>query len=370
LSQNILSHTSTGMNTQATELSTPDLMESEVSHKPLQFSQDSASNVDDISIASNHNIEGMLNSLKLESNNTQCTHGADCTQCDNAKNDNSDHSAPNTVLVVENSESKYEVIQGNIHRNDISNLLKNGPSESDDKLNLDDNRSRSTSDLIWEKPVNQFQQIFLNNKRWVQTCLQEDPEFFSKLAVGQNPQFLCIGCSDSRVPAQEIMGMKAGELFLHRNIANLVVNSDINLLSVLDYSINFLDIKDIIVLGHYGCGGVQAALTKQDHGLVSHWLRNIRDVHRLHQDELLAIRDEKKRLQRMVELNVMEQCINLFGNSIVQKAQSLKGYPRIHGMVYDISNGYLRELDIDFRPLLKKYRDIYSVYSFRKKTEV
>jgi len=351
-------------NIQAASSSTARLVGSEANNHTLKFSQENRSLTDDISNNSKQNIEDGPNNSKLEHTDTDCTHGAGCLHHDINSHENPLFNA------AENTESKHEVTQTAGHKYDVNNLLKNIPTQPADQLNLNDSRPRVSSDLIWEKPVVQFEQIFLNNQKWVQTCLQEDPEFFSKLAIGQKPQFLCIGCSDSRVPAQEIMGMKAGELFVHRNIANLVVNSDINLLSVLDYSINFLDIKDIIVLGHYGCGGVQAALTKQDHGLVSHWLRNIRDVHRLHQDELLGIRDDKRRLQRMVELNVMEQCINLFGNSIVQKAQSEKGYPRIHGMVYDIGNGYLRELDIDFRPLLKKYRDIYSVYNFKRKPEV
>jgi len=218
---------------------------------------------------------------------------------------------------------------------------------------------------IWDK--SDFQQIFENNKKWVHKHLEEDPDYFKKLKMGQKPRYLFIGCSDSRVPANEIMGLSAGDVFVHRNVANLVVNGDMNLLSVLQYSVEVLKVRDVIVCGHYGCGGVKAASTiGTDHGLLEHWLRNIKDVIRVHQDELNTIEDEEKRHERLVELSVQEQCINLFANPIVQRSQVTHGYPRIHGFVYDIGNGYLRELEIDFKKEVSKLKDIYSHYDFSK----
>jgi carbonic anhydrase len=160
------------------------------------------------------------------------------------------------------------------------------------------------------------------------------------------------------------MGLNQGELFVHRNIANLVPNSDLNVLSVIYYAVMELKVEDIFVLGHYGCGGVKAASDNKDHGLIEHWLRNIRDVQRIHNTELQQITDPNMRHRRLVELNVQEQCINLFGNSIVQQAQSATSRPRIHGMTYDIQNGYLKYLDVDFKRELKKYRRIYTVADF------
>jgi carbonic anhydrase len=168
------------------------------------------------------------------------------------------------------------------------------------------------------------------------------------------------------VGAQEIMGLDQGELFIHRNIANQVLNSDLSVLSVLYYGVMELGVEDIFVLGHYNCGGIRAATGSKDLGMIEHWLRNIRDVARLHNDELSAIKDPEERHRRLVELNVQEQCVNLFGNAIIQQAQSERGRPRVHGMVYDIGTGELKHLDIDFKKVLKKYRDIYAVHDFSK----
>jgi carbonic anhydrase len=217
---------------------------------------------------------------------------------------------------------------------------------------------------LWDTP--DLQRIFDGNRKWQREMLARDPEFFEKAAKGQNPEFLLIGCSDSRVGAQEIMGMNQGELFVHRNIANCVVHNDMNLLSVIFYAVNVLKVHDIIVLGHYECGGVRAASCNEDLGLIEHWLRNIRDVQRLHKEELDTIEDAEKKHRRLVELNVQEQCFNLFGNSIVQQMQAKTGRPRIHGFVYDIKNGLLKHLDIDFKSQLKKYRNIYEVADFRR----
>lgn len=210
-----------------------------------------------------------------------------------------------------------------------------------------------------------MQKIFDNNRKWREDMLKADPECFDKMSQGQQPEYLLIGCSDSRVGAQEIMGMNQGELFVHRNVANLVVPTDLNFLSVLFYSVNVLKVKEIIVMGHYGCGGVQASSQNQDLGLIEHWLKNIRDVQRHHADELMSIKDPDKRFRRLVELNVQEQCFNLYTNSIVQQMQAKTGRPRIHGMVYDISDGLLQYLDIDFKEQIRKYRSIYTVADFR-----
>jgi len=216
---------------------------------------------------------------------------------------------------------------------------------------------------VWDTP--DLRRIFDGNRKWQKEMLAKDPQCFEKLAKGQSPEFLLIGCSDSRVGAQEIMGLNQGELFVHRNIANVVVHTDINLLSVIFYAVNVLKVREILVLGHYNCGGIQAATSNKDLGLIEHWLINIRDVQRLHKEELDAIADPEERHRRLVELNVQEQCFNLFGNSIVQQMQAKTGRPRIHGFVYDIKNGLLKHLDIDFKSQVKQYRDIYSVADFR-----
>mmetsp|Transcript_26541 Transcript_26541/g.38053 ORF Transcript_26541/g.38053 Transcript_26541/m.38053 type:complete len:467 (-) Transcript_26541:401-1801(-) len=224
--------------------------------------------------------------------------------------------------------------------------------------------SNTTNELsLWDTP--DLRRIFDGNRKWQKEMLAKDPQYFEKLAQGQSPEFLLIGCSDSRVGAQEIMGLNQGELFVHRNIANVVVHTDINLLSVIFYAVNVLKVREILVLGHYHCGGVRAASSNKDLGLIEHWLINIRDVQRLHKKELDAIADPEQRHRRLVELNVQEQCFNLYGNSIVQQMQAKTGRPRIHGFVYDIENGLLKHLDIDFKTQIQKYRNIYSVADFR-----
>ena len=201
---------------------------------------------------------------------------------------------------------------------------------------------KSEDKTIWDKT--DLSQIFKNNEDWVKKMTKDSPTFFKDLdANPQTPKYLLIGCSDSRVGAQEIMGLNQGELFVHRNIANLVVNTDLNVLSVLYYAVNVLKVEDIFVLGHYNCGGVRAASDNKDLGLIDHWLKQIRDVSRTHHGELQSIEDDEERHRRLVELNVQEQCINLFGNSIVQNAQATTSRPRIHGMVYDIKDGKVSE---------------------------
>ncbi len=191
-----------------------------------------------------------------------------------------------------------------------------------------------------------FKQLFINNEKWVQSKLEQDPQYFEKLSKGQTPNFLWIGCSDSRVPANEVTGTESGEIFVHRNIANMVIHTDMNLLSVLDYSVNVLQVEHVMVVGHYGCGGVNAALGNQQVGLIDNWLRNIKDVVRLHKEELDGIADPVLKSNRLVELNVEEQVFNLSKTSIVQNAWTNKRKLHIHGLVYDIKNGLLQNLNV------------------------
>lgn len=205
-----------------------------------------------------------------------------------------------------------------------------------------------------------MERIFENNKKWVADKLAEDSEFFMKLAAGQAPRYLYIGCSDSRVPLNEITGTGPGEMFVHRNIANMVVHTDINLLSVLQYAVEVLKVKDIVICGHYGCGGVAAAASNKQFGLMDNWLRNIKDVIRLHQDEFLSINDEEQRMRRLVELNVIEQVHNLSKTSIIQNAMLGDNPPRLWGLVYDINEGLLRDLKVD-TSTFRQYEHIYNV---------
>jgi carbonic anhydrase len=189
-----------------------------------------------------------------------------------------------------------------------------------------------------------YEKILLENKAWARESLLNDPEFFLKMLDTQKPEFLWIGCSDSRVPAETITGMHPGEIFVHRNIANLVVHNDFNLLSVLDYAVEVLHVKHIIVCGHYGCGGVKAALNHHNMGIINKWLRHIKDVYRIHQDELEQITDEETRVNQLVEFNVREQVMNLAKTSIVQKAWKYEQRPHLHGWVYSLSNGILKSI--------------------------
>ncbi len=206
---------------------------------------------------------------------------------------------------------------------------------------------------------NMYERVFENNRKWVEEKVRSDAEFFTKLSKEQKPDFLFIGCSDSRVPANEIMGLEPGEVFVHRNIANLVPNTDVNVQSVIQYAVDNLDVKHVIVCGHYGCGGVLAAMQSTDMGQMNMWLRNIRDVYRLHREELNAISDEKARYDRLIELNVQEQCINITKTASVQKNYLKKGYPIVHGWVYDLKNGLLKDLNINFDEVLSGIREIY-----------
>jgi carbonic anhydrase len=207
---------------------------------------------------------------------------------------------------------------------------------------------------------NSYERLLEGNKRFVTEKTGADPEFFSRLANTQKPEFLWIGCADSRVPADQITGTNPGEIFVTRNIANLVVHTDMSLLSVLDYAVNVLQVKHIVVCGHYGCGGVKAAMTDKHHGLIDNWVRNIKDVYRLHQAELDGIKDEAQRWRRLVELNVMEQAYNVCKTSIVQQAWANGEFPHVHGWVYDVGNGELQQLSCDY----KNSTELGQIYQF------
>jgi carbonic anhydrase len=204
-----------------------------------------------------------------------------------------------------------------------------------------------------------YNQLLENNKEWVAKQLEKDPSFFANLAKGQQPPLLWIGCSDSRVPANEIIGAPAGEVFVHRNIANMVIHTDMSMLSVLDYAVNVLKVKHVVVCGHYGCGGVQAALTNKHFGLIDNWIRHIKDVYRFHHEELVAISDEKLKFDRFVELNVIEQVQDLAKTSIIQSAWETGQEIHVHGWVYDIKDGFIKDLNVtlkDNNSLAKVYQ--------------
>lgn len=194
-----------------------------------------------------------------------------------------------------------------------------------------------------------YKKLLENNKAWVTEMTNEDPNYFKKMSKGQSPEYLWIGCSDSRVPANEVTGTKPGELFVHRNIANMVVHNDLNLLSVLAYAVEVLKVKHIIVCGHYGCGGVEAAMSNRQYGLIDHWLRNIKEVYRIHQDELDDIDDYTERLRRFVELNVIEQVRDLSKTPTIQNAWRNGQQLYIHGWVYDIHDGLINDLEVTYK---------------------
>lgn len=206
-----------------------------------------------------------------------------------------------------------------------------------------------------------YQQVFANNKKWLKNNVSNDEHFFDHLAEGQSPDILYIGCSDSRVTAEEMTGVKAGQMFVHRNIANLVPNNDNNSASVIEFAVEHLNVKHIVVCGHYFCGGVKAAMQSRDLGALNPWLRNIRDVYRLHQDELNAINDEVQRYKRLVELNVQEQCINIIEMGVVQRHYKNRKTEIVHGWVFDVKTGELIDLKINFEQKMQKIASIYNL---------
>lgn len=200
--------------------------------------------------------------------------------------------------------------------------------------------------------------VFENNKVWIQDKLENDPNYFEDLGKGQNPELLFIGCSDSRVTAEELMGLGPGEAFVHRNIANMVSGTDLNVMSVVEYAVVHLKVNHVVVCGHYACGGVKAAMQSADLGILNPWLRNIRDVYRLHKNKLNAIESDEDRYDKLVELNVQEQCINLIKTAAVQKAYRDRDL-KVHGWVFDVHSGKLIDLKIDFDTILKNIMEIY-----------
>jgi carbonic anhydrase len=205
-----------------------------------------------------------------------------------------------------------------------------------------------------------LKQIFTNNEKWIQSKLSVDASYFENLSKGQNPDILYIGCSDSRVTAEELMGLNPGEVFVHRNIANMVPNTDLNVQSVITFAVRYLEVKHVVVCGHYYCGGVKAAMQSADMGIMNPWLRNIRDVYRLHQNELDNIEDTEERYKRLIELNVQEQCVNIIKTASVQKAWNDRGL-KVHGWVFDINTGKLIDLNIDFKTILENIMKIYKI---------
>ena len=208
--------------------------------------------------------------------------------------------------------------------------------------------------------MDKIEKIFANNKQWVAEKLAINPDYFENLSKGQSPEFLYIGCSDSRVTAEDLMGVQPGEVFIHRNIANMVISIDLNVMSVLNYAVRHLKVNHIIVCGHYACGGVKAAMQSADLGILNPWLRNIRDVYRLHKEELNAITEEEKRYDRLIELNVQEQCVNLIKTAAVQEAHKERGL-LVYGWVFDIHTGKLIDLKIDFPKILEDIMEIYKL---------
>lgn len=205
-----------------------------------------------------------------------------------------------------------------------------------------------------------IEKVFKNNEKWIAQKLSVDSNYFENLSKGQNPDILYIGCSDSRVTAEDLMGVEPGEVFVHRNIANMVISIDLNIMSVLNYSVRHLKVNHVVVCGHYFCGGVKAAMQAQDMGILNPWLRNIRDVYRLHKEELNSITDENLRYNRLVELNVQEQCVNLIKTAAIQEAYKERGL-QVHGWVFDIHSGKLIDLKIDFPKVLKDIMEIYDL---------
>ncbi|KLU83029.1 hypothetical protein MAPG_02096 [Magnaporthiopsis poae ATCC 64411] len=240
------------------------------------------------------------------------------------------------------------------------------PSQADPTTTADSATPRATTMGEQREEIADYLQqthdrVFQHNRTWAAEQRQKDPDFFLKLAAGQKPEYLWIGCSDSRIPAEQITGLGPGEAFIHRNIANLVCSIDLNVMSVINYAVQNLEVKHIVVCGHYGCGGVKAAMQPKDMGILNPWLRNIRDVYRLHEAELDAIGDEDARYDRLVELNVMEQCRNVIKTAAVQQSYEAKRFPIVHGWVFGFKDGILKDLKVDHQGLLADVMKIYNL---------
>lgn len=213
-----------------------------------------------------------------------------------------------------------------------------------------------------DNALKDYNQLLLQNKAWVEQVTQEDPDFFTRLSQTQTPKFLWIGCSDSRVPANEITGTQPGEIFVHRNIANMVVHTDMNMLSVLDYAVTVLEVEHVIVCGHYGCGGIRAAMGKKQYGVIDNWIRHIKDAYRMNEEELEAIKDPVARENRFTEINVIEQVYDLCKTSIIQNSWVKRQKPYVHGWIYDIHDGLINDLHVTFHD----NSELPDVYRFEK----
>jgi len=206
----------------------------------------------------------------------------------------------------------------------------------------------------------EIRHIFANNRKWIQEKLKTDENYFKQLSLGQKPHILYIGCSDSRVSTEELMGAQPGEVFVHRNLANMVPNTDLSSMSVISYAVSTLKVQHVVICGHYYCNGVKAAMQSADLGILNPWLRNIRDVYRLHKEELAQITDEEEKYKRLIELNVQEQCVNVIKTPDVQRAIKERGLT-VHGWVFDVHSGELIDLKIDFDKILENIMEIYKI---------
>ncbi len=264
---------------------------------------------------------------------------------------------PDSILEIDGSKTQFidpDIIE-------VIRDFKVGCKQRNIELIIGGIKQMENKEEMSQEIEKSYQKLFENNKKWVEGKIHADPNYFKNLTKGQKPEYLFIGCSDSRVPANEITGTDPGEMFVHRNIANLVVNTDVNLLSVLQYSVEVLNVKHVIICGHYGCGGVKAAMEENQLGLIDEWLRNIKDIYNLHLDEFKDLSDPVEKNRKMVEVNVREQVFNLMKTSIVQKNRELYGIPQVHGWVYDIADGYIRDLKLD----AEKDFPNYSIYKYK-----
>ncbi|CEJ80041.1 Putative Carbonic anhydrase [[Torrubiella] hemipterigena] len=231
------------------------------------------------------------------------------------------------------------------------------PAQARTKFTMAGSDNQSVSQYLEQS----HERLFEYNRQWAADKAAKDPEYFVRLNAGQAPEYLWIGCSDSRIPVEQLLGLEPGEAFVHRNIANLVVNTDLSVMSVINYAVRHLGVKHIIVCGHYGCGGVKAAMTPKDLGLLNPWLRNIRDVYRLHEAELDAIADQDARYNRLVELSVVEQCRNVIKTAAIQQSFKKNQYPIVHGWVFDFKDGLVKDLKVDFKAMLEGIQKIYNL---------
>lgn len=261
-------------------------------------------------------------------------------------------------------------LSGGNSQNELKGLKDNNNNKNKSNIDLSNERRESELQEFTKKGLKnryeEWEKIFVNNKIWAQSKIDKDPNYFTRLVDIQKPDFLWIGCSDSRVPANEILGLEPGEIFVHRNIANLVLSNDLNLLSVVEFAVRILKVKHIIVCGHYGCSGVKYAYQSNDAGMLNPWITSIKDHYRHHRQELNAIEDEKERIKKYIEYNVIEGCLTLMKFCAIQKSYAEENYPIIHACVYDLSNGRLIDLDIDFINRMEAFEDIYS-FKFEKK---